>query len=143
MVFVYAGERLSAERPCAQGYTVYHGNQATAALEGLLFRLNWDETPLWLDMLDATTITRSGKRSVPIRTTGHEKNQFTVCVSAMADGRKLKPYVKERKKTNTRTLEGSWCCRSLVEQRLDERGLNQGLVETLLGHTEFRATTAS
>ena len=52
---------------------------------------NMDEIPLWLDMPGATTITHSGERSVPVRTTGHEKNRFTVCLSAMADGRKLKP----------------------------------------------------
>ena len=35
---------------------------------------NMDEAPLWLDMPGATTITHSGERSVPVRTTGHEKN---------------------------------------------------------------------
>ena len=84
-----------AERSCAQDDNVYHGNQATAALEGLPFGLNWEygRTPLWLDMPGATTITPSGEQSVPVRTTGHEKNRFTVCLSAMADGRKLKPDV--------------------------------------------------
>ena len=54
---------------------------------------NMDETPLWLDMPGETTVTHTGERSVPVRTTGHEKARFTVCLSAMADGRKLKPYV--------------------------------------------------
>ena len=54
---------------------------------------NMDETPLWLDMPGETTITRRGERSVPLRTTGHEKGRFTVVLSAIADGRKLKPYV--------------------------------------------------
>ena len=54
---------------------------------------NMDETPLWLDMLGETTITRRGERSVPLRTTGHEKGRLTVVLSAMADGKKLKPYV--------------------------------------------------
>ena len=44
-------------------------------------------------MPGSTTIARSGERSVPVRTTGHDKNRFTVVLSAMADGRKLKPYV--------------------------------------------------
>ena len=52
-----------------------------------------DETPLWLDMPGETTITRVGEQSVPIRTTGHEKARFTVVLAAMADGRKLKPFV--------------------------------------------------
>ena len=38
-------------------------------------------------------ITRQGDRSVCIRTTGHDKMRFTVVLSAMADGRKLKPFV--------------------------------------------------
>ncbi len=54
---------------------------------------NMDETPLWLDMLGHTTIARVGERSVSIRTTGHDKGRFTVILAAMADDRKLKPYV--------------------------------------------------
>ena len=54
---------------------------------------NMDETPLWLDMPGETTIARRGERSVPLHTTGHEKGRVTVVLSAMADGRKLKPYV--------------------------------------------------
>lgn len=54
---------------------------------------NMDETPLWYDMPGETTVTHRGQRSVPIRTTGHDKGRFTVVLSAMADGRKLKPYV--------------------------------------------------
>ena len=38
-------------------------------------------------------ITRRGERSVPLRTIGHEKGRLTVVLSAMADGKKLKPYV--------------------------------------------------
>ncbi len=60
----------------------------------LLSRIgNMDETPLWFDMPGETTITRTGERSVPICTTGHDKGQFTVVLSAMADGTKLKPLV--------------------------------------------------
>ena len=34
-----------------------------------------------------------GARSIPIKTTGHEKDHFTVILTARADGTKLKPYV--------------------------------------------------
>ena len=55
---------------------------------------NMDETPpLWLDMPGETTVSRAGERTITIRTTGHDKGRFTVVLSAMADGRKLKPYV--------------------------------------------------
>ena len=54
---------------------------------------NMDETPVWFDMPGETTITNTGQRSVPVCTTGHDKARFTVVLSAMADGRKLKPFV--------------------------------------------------
>ena len=40
-----------------------------------------------------TTVTRTGARSIPIRTTSHDKGRFTIVLAAMADGRKLKPFV--------------------------------------------------
>ena len=40
-----------------------------------------------------TTVDSTGARSVPIKTTGHEKDHFTVILTARADGVKLKPYV--------------------------------------------------
>lgn len=40
-----------------------------------------------------TTVARTGDRSIPVRTTGHDKGSFTVILSAMADGKKLKPFV--------------------------------------------------
>ena len=54
---------------------------------------NMDETPLWLDMPGETTVTRTGARSILIRTTGRDKGRFTIVLAAMADGRKLKPFV--------------------------------------------------
>ena len=54
---------------------------------------NMDETPLWLDMPGDTTVSRVGEHTVSIRTTGHDKGRFTVILAAMADGRKLNPFV--------------------------------------------------
>lgn len=54
---------------------------------------NMDETPMWLDMPEETTVTRTGGRSVPIRTTSHDKGRITVVLAAMADGKKLKPFI--------------------------------------------------
>ena len=50
---------------------------------------NMDETPVWFDMPGETTITHTGQRSVLVCTTGHDN----VVLSAMAGGRKLKPFV--------------------------------------------------
>lgn len=52
-----------------------------------------DETPLWMDMPGETTVTNTGDRTVTICTTGHDKGRFTIVLTAMADGRKLNPYV--------------------------------------------------
>ena len=55
---------------------------------------NMEETPLWLHMPGDTTVVRVGERSIPIHTTGHDdKGCFTVILTALADGRKLKPFV--------------------------------------------------
>ena len=52
-----------------------------------------DETACWMDMPSDTTVTFSGSRSVPLKTTGNEKNHFTVVLSARASGMKLKPFI--------------------------------------------------
>ena len=52
-----------------------------------------DETSSWFDMLSNTTVDRIGQRSVPLKSTGHEKQHFTVVLSSKADGTKLKPYI--------------------------------------------------
>ena len=54
---------------------------------------NMDETPLWLDMPGETTVERVRERSVSGGTSGHDKDRFTVVLAAMADGRKLKPFI--------------------------------------------------
>ena len=65
-----------------------------------------DGTPVWDDMVSNTTIDRVGASSINLKTTGHEKVMVTVCLSARADGTKLKPFVvfraakRETKKPN-------------------------------------------
>ena len=52
-----------------------------------------DETACYMDMLSDTTIDVRGAKSVSLKTTGHEKDHFTVILSARADGKKLKPFI--------------------------------------------------
>ena len=40
-----------------------------------------------------TTVAVTGERLVPLKTTGHEKNHFTVIFTAHSDGMKMKPFV--------------------------------------------------
>ena len=59
----------------------------------LAFISNMDETPMTFDLPSNITIDETGARSISIRTTGHEKTNFTVVLTCMADGTKLPPIV--------------------------------------------------
>src|SRR6266542_3505336 len=50
---------------------------------------NMDETPVTFDLPYSTTLDHRGTSTVSIRTTGHEKKNFTVILACMADGTKL------------------------------------------------------
>ena len=52
-----------------------------------------DETAVWQDMLSSTTIETTGTKTIRLKTTGHEKTKVTVCLTAKADGSKLKPFI--------------------------------------------------
>jgi hypothetical protein len=52
---------------------------------------NIDETPVTFDLPYSTTLDHRGTSTVSIRTTGHEKTNFTVILACMADGTKLPP----------------------------------------------------
>ena len=54
---------------------------------------NTDEMPVWFDMPSARTVATQGEKTVTISTTGHKKSCFTVVLSCLADGTKLKPMV--------------------------------------------------
>ena len=54
---------------------------------------NMDETPVCFDMPSARTVSTRGEKTVSITTTGHKKSRFTVVLSCLADGTKLKPMV--------------------------------------------------
>ena len=57
-----------------------------------------DETPMTFDLPASRTIDTKGNRTIQIRTTGHEKTHFTVVLSCMVDGTKLKPMVIVKRK---------------------------------------------
>ena len=50
-------------------------------------------TPIWLDMAADSTVNFVGNKSVPIKTTGHEKSRVTVVLAAKANGSKLPPFI--------------------------------------------------
>ena len=67
-----------------------------------------DETPVWSDMVSETTVDTTGKKTVTLKSTGHEKSRVSVCLAAKADGTKLKPLVvfKQAKREVAATPSG-------------------------------------
>ncbi|GES73199.1 pogo transposable element with KRAB domain [Rhizophagus clarus] len=47
-----------------------------------------DKTPVWFDMAGNMTINNKGDKTVHIRTTGNDKNHFTVVLTCSANGMK-------------------------------------------------------
>ena len=60
---------------------------------------NADQTPLAFDIASKTTVSASGMKTVPIITTGHKKDRFTIMLACRGDGSKLPPYVVFKRKT--------------------------------------------
>ena len=52
-----------------------------------------DETAVWSDMLAETTVDKTGRKDIPLKSTGHEKVKVSVCLTAKADGIRLKPFI--------------------------------------------------
>ena len=99
-----------------------------------------DETPCWMDIPSDTTIHFSGARSVSVKTTGHEKNHFTVVLTAKADGTKIKPFVVFKGK-GTRLLKALTTIPGLVVRFSDNGWMNDSLtieyLRTIIGAFAF------
>lgn len=54
---------------------------------------NMDKTPMNFDMPPSRTVNPASEKTVLIKTTGNEKNHFTVVLACLADGTKLKPMI--------------------------------------------------
>src|SRR5436190_20706086 len=54
---------------------------------------NMDETPMTFNLPSNTTIEQSGTKTISILTTGHERSNFTVILTCMADRTKLLPVI--------------------------------------------------
>ncbi|PKC55977.1 hypothetical protein RhiirA1_402482 [Rhizophagus irregularis] len=50
-----------------------------------------DKTPVWFDMAGNITVNNKGDKTVHIRTTGNDKNHFTVGLTCLADEIKYPP----------------------------------------------------
>jgi Tc5 transposase DNA-binding domain len=54
---------------------------------------NMDETPVWFDMAGNLTVNNKGDKTVHIRTTGNDKNRFTVVLTCSAGNKVFKFYL--------------------------------------------------
>ena len=52
-----------------------------------------DETAVWSDMVGNVTVDITRTNDVPLKSTGNEKVKVRVCLTAKADGAKLKPFI--------------------------------------------------
>ena len=55
-----------------------------------------DECAVWFDSSGNTTVEATGRRTVGIKTTGHEKANVTVCLTVSASGQKFMPILSSR-----------------------------------------------
>ena len=51
-----------------------------------------DKTAVWSDMTGNVTVDTTGPKDVLLKSTGNEKVKVSVCLTAKADGTKLKPF---------------------------------------------------
>ena len=64
-----------------------------------------DETAVWADMVSDMTVDKTGTCTITMKSTGHEKRHVSVCLTAKADGSKLKPFILfKNAKHETRVL---------------------------------------
>lgn len=54
---------------------------------------NMDEVPMSFDIPNTRTVNTAGEKTVKLCTTGHDRTNFTVVLTVMADGAKLPPMI--------------------------------------------------
>ena len=54
---------------------------------------NMNETPVFFDMVGNKTVNQADEKTVWVKTTGHNKQRFTVVLACLDDGTKLPPMV--------------------------------------------------
>lgn len=65
---------------------------------------NADQTPLTFDIVTNSTVSDRGVKSVPIVSTGHDEDRFTVMLACLSNGTELPPYVVFKWKTLPKNL---------------------------------------
>ena len=95
------------------------------------FIANADQTPLTFDIPCTQTMAFKGEKTITLKSTGNEKNRFTVMLGAYGDGTKMPPYVIFKRKTLpknvvwpegviVRTQEKKWMDANLTKDWLNQ-----------------------
>ena len=66
-------------------------------------------------MVSDTTVDKTGARTITMKSTGHEKCRVSVCLTAKADGSKLKPFIVfKNAKRETKALSEEFKTRCVI-----------------------------
>uniref|UniRef100_A0A803JWI5 HTH CENPB-type domain-containing protein n=1 Tax=Xenopus tropicalis TaxID=8364 RepID=A0A803JWI5_XENTR len=92
---------------------------------------NMDETPMTFDLPSNRTVASLGDKTIFLRTTGNEKNHFTVVLSCLANGTKLRPVIIFKRKTLPKKVKfpPRITVRPHVKGWMDEDGTKKWLEE--------------
>ena len=101
-----------------------------------------DETPVWADMVSNTTLEKTGTKTVTMKSTGHEKCRVSVCLSARADGSKMKPFIVvkgAKREVNEMAKEfKSKCIIASSSNGWMNNDLTHNYIDAVLGAFSFR-----
>ena len=102
----------------------------------------FDETPVWADMVSNTTVDVVGKKTVSMKTTGHEKCRVTAGPAAKGDGTKLKPFIVfkggKRDAEKLKKEYGNKCVIASSTNGWMDTDLTLSWANTVLGQFSFR-----
>ena len=101
-----------------------------------------DETAVWADMVSPNTVDITGTKYIPLKTTGNEKVRVSVCLTAKADGTKLKPFIvfggaKRESKALNDEFKARCCVASSANAWMNEE-LTIQFVNSVTGKFAFR-----
>ena len=92
-------------------------------------------------MLSSTTVDNVGEKFIRLKTTGHEKSKVSVCLTAKADGTKLKPFIVfPGAKRETKQLNEEFKNKCFVASSIDgwmNEDLTLDWVQGVLGKFSF------
>ena len=72
-----------------------------------------DEAAIQSDMLSDKVVGVTGKKDIPIRFIGREKVYILVCLSALGNGKKIKPFIVfDNAKRGCKTINDDTSCKN-------------------------------